>query len=299
MAALKKFLKGTKNKIKTSKSAKKSEDELDENEEFRKRKQQWQIDLEEMSEFLVIKSTEEQKQDGVSELIDTAFIDDRDGLPVLKAVFDLHHFQTDDVTVEIENDQLLLVAQCNDDSRECSFFRKTMIRRLDLPKYVETRQLKCYLSPTNILTLEMPFHLPAQKKPSGPGIVPIEYDSLGRRKIKLRVPIGKEFVSDEVEVNMTDGQHLTIKACYNEEVGHYGSEITRRCIDKTFKLPDKLIGKVEAVDYYLAADGTLNIEIYLKKEQSYKCQISREEIITDVKDDSISAAESELEESLD
>ena len=52
-----------------------------------------------MSEFLVLKSTEEQKEEGVDEPVDTAFIEDRDGMPILKASFDVHHFKTDEVTV--------------------------------------------------------------------------------------------------------------------------------------------------------------------------------------------------------
>jgi len=54
-----------------------------------------------MSEFLVLKSTEEQKEDGVDEPVDTAFIEDRDGMPILKASFDVHHFKTDEVTCVI------------------------------------------------------------------------------------------------------------------------------------------------------------------------------------------------------
>ena len=94
-----------------------------------------QKDLEEMSDFLVIKSTEEQRAEGIESPVDTTYIDDRDGLPILKAVFDIHHFQPDDVTLTVENTsseqdndgpqrQLVLFAQLTDDSRECSLFKK-------------------------------------------------------------------------------------------------------------------------------------------------------------------------------
>jgi len=97
-----------------------------------------QKDLEEMSDFLVIKSTEEQRAEGVEDPVDTAYIDDRDGLPILKAVFDIHHFQPDDVTITVGNTssesndggaqrQLVLFAQLTDDSRECSLFKKVCI----------------------------------------------------------------------------------------------------------------------------------------------------------------------------
>ena len=94
-----------------------------------------QKDVEEMSDFLVLKSTEEQRAEGVESPLDTAYIDDRDGLPILKAVFDIHHFQPDDVMLTVENAesdesdgeaqrQLVLCAQLTDDSRECSLFKK-------------------------------------------------------------------------------------------------------------------------------------------------------------------------------
>ena len=43
---------------------------------------------------------------------------------------------------------------------------------------------------------------------------------------------------------MADGQQIKVTASYDEVIGNYGSEVTKRCIDKTFKLPKKLIGKV-------------------------------------------------------
>ena len=91
-----------------------------------------------MSDFLVIKSTEEQRAEGVESPVDTTYIDDRDGLPILKAVFDIRHFQPDDVTLTVENisgeqneggaqRQLVLFAQLTDDSRECSLFKKARV----------------------------------------------------------------------------------------------------------------------------------------------------------------------------
>ena len=43
-------------------------------EELERRKQIWQEELDTMSEFLVIKSTEEQREEGVERLVDTAFV---------------------------------------------------------------------------------------------------------------------------------------------------------------------------------------------------------------------------------
>ena len=51
-----------------------------------------------MSEFLLIKSSEEQllSEDSGSP-VDTAYVTERDGLPILRAVFDVHHFHPDEV----------------------------------------------------------------------------------------------------------------------------------------------------------------------------------------------------------
>ena len=69
-----------------------------------------QEELESMSEFLVIKSAQEQREEGVEQPVDTAYIGERDGMPVLKAVFDVHHFHTDDIELCVENDELTLEA---------------------------------------------------------------------------------------------------------------------------------------------------------------------------------------------
>ena len=43
-------------------------------EEFERKKKEWQEELDDMSEFLLLKSTEEQKEEGVEHPVDTAFI---------------------------------------------------------------------------------------------------------------------------------------------------------------------------------------------------------------------------------
>ena len=67
-----------------------------------------------MSEFLVIKSAQEQREDGVGQPVDTAYIGERNGMPVLKAAFDVHHFKTNDIELCVENDELSLEAVCTE-----------------------------------------------------------------------------------------------------------------------------------------------------------------------------------------
>jgi len=82
-----------------------------------------------------------------------------------------------------------------------------MIRRIDLPDYAETRWMRCRLGGTadtaSRLTIELPFHLPPQRRPTpGPGIVPIVTDADGRRLIRFAVPIGPDFTVDEIAVEV-------------------------------------------------------------------------------------------------
>ena len=82
-----------------------------------------------------------------------------------------------------------------------------MLRRIDLPDFVETRWMYCQLGRTtdtaSRLTIELPFHLPPQRRPTpGPGIVPIVTDANGHRLIRFAVPIGPDFTVDEIAVEV-------------------------------------------------------------------------------------------------
>jgi len=82
-----------------------------------------------------------------------------------------------------------------------------MLRRVDLPDFVDTRRMHCRLGRSadtaSRLVVELPFHLPPQRRPTpGPGIVPIVTDADGRRLIRFAVPIGPDFTVDEVAVEV-------------------------------------------------------------------------------------------------
>lgn len=253
-----------------------------------------QEDLDEMSEFLVLKSTETQKAEGVTHPVDTAYIDDRDGMPILKAVFDVSQFRPEDVHLDASDDQLVLIARGTDDSRECSIFRKTMIRKLDLPKYVEAKMMHCELSKDGVLTVEMPFHLPAQRRPSGPSVVPIITDDDGRRRIRFSAHIGPDFTADDVQVELLEGNQLQMTAFYDAEIGYYGSQVTQRRLQRTFRLPQRV--KVDAVHHSLSPDGFLKFEIVLVKEGPYKCDVTTEELVGEDKAEGGEEPEAEAEE---
>ena len=56
-----------------------------------------QEELEQMSEFLVLKSTQQQKFEGVGQPVDTAYIDYKEGQPILRACFDIKYFKPEEV----------------------------------------------------------------------------------------------------------------------------------------------------------------------------------------------------------
>lgn len=284
MAVFKKFLSATKNKMKSSnikvEGGPGPSCTQEEEEEFEARKHEWQEELDQMSDFLVLKSTEEQKDDGVEQPVDTAYIDDRDGMPMLKAVFDVHHFKPEEVQLSVEDGQLTLLAQCFDD-RESAVFKKTMIRKLDLPKYVDHKMLHCDLSKEGVLTIEMPFHLPPQRRPQGPSVVPIVNEVDGTRKIRLAFMIGPDFTADDVKIEK-NGQHLVVTASYDAEIGVYGFQVTQREFRKELRLPQHC--DVERVDHSLTPEGKLYVDLTLKNGKPYKCEVTTEELPVNAED---------------
>lgn len=246
-----------------------------EDEQFAAKKQQWQEELEGMSDFLVLKSTEEQRAEGVEQPVDTAYVEDKDGMPILKAVFDVSHFKPDDIQYNIENDQLTIEGTDIDD-RPDAVFRKTMIRKMDLPKNVDSKLVQYSLSTDGkILTVTMPFHLPPQRRPTGPNVVPITEHPDGTRRIRLAFMIGPEFTNDDITLE-TNGRKLLIKAAYNEDVGQYGKQVSGRDLRREYHLPDYV--DPDIVNHVLSPDGRLFVEIILKKEKRYKCEVTTEDL---------------------
>jgi hypothetical protein len=68
-----------------------------------------------------------------------------------------------------------------------------------------------------------------------------------------------------------------VTARYEAEIGHYGTEVTQRRLERAFRLPDVSL-EWDNVDYQLDADGRLNIEIRLAPARPYKCDQSVEEL---------------------
>lgn len=244
-----------------------------EDEEFEKRKQEWQSELEQMSEFLVIKSTQEQQEEGASSPVDSAFIEDKDGMPFLKVIFDVKFFKEEDINVKIEDNQLIMTAK-NLEDKEDRTYTRTIIRRVELPEHVDTKMMQSEIR-NGQLHIDMPFHLPPSKKPDGPNIFPILTDSEGRKKIRVIVFIGPDFTTDDVKV-ATNGKHLEISASYDAEIGKYGRQIQQREFKREYMLPEHL--EADHVDHELSDDGRLLIDIHLKDDKPYRCTISAEEI---------------------
>jgi len=78
--------------------------------------------------------------------------------------------------------------------------------------------MHCELSKDGLLTIEMPFHLPAQRRPSGPSVVPIVTDDDGRRRIRFSMLIGPDFTMDDVQVQF-DGLQFKVYIIYDHFQG--------------------------------------------------------------------------------
>ena len=153
--------------------------------------------------------------------------------------------------------------------------RKQCLEEIDLPKHVDPKMMHCELSRNGILTVEMPFHLPPQRKPHGPNIFPVLEDKDGRRKIRLGFIIGTEFTTDDIKVE-NNGRRLMITAAYDAEVGKYGRMVNKRELRRQYMLPENL--HVDTVKHSLSPDGKLYIEIVLKDETPYKCEVTTEDL---------------------
>ena len=193
----------------------------------------------------------------------------------MKAVFDVHYFSPNEVFLSIEDNQLILEASSLD-NRQDRVYKKTMHRTIDIPTHAYSKLMHCALSKNGILTIEMPFHLPPQRKPHGPNVVPIIDDIDGRRKIRLGFMIGTEFTSDDIKVEKCGDNSITICAAYDIEVGKYGQMRNKRELKRDYKLPKTL--KIDSVKHSLSPDGKLYIEIILCNESPYKCRITTEDV---------------------
>ncbi len=232
-----------------------------------------QDELEEMSEFLLIKSFNEQAEEGEEQPVDTAFIEDRQGTPYLKACFDVKHFKPEEVDVRIEDGTLVVTAQGVED-KEDRVYRKTLVRQIELPEQVNTDLLHTDISKGGLLTIEMPFVLREQPKPPGPNVFPIVTDPDGKRKLQLDIFIGTEFTDDEIKVE-SNGTHLFINAGYDAEIGKYGKQVRQREFKREYILPEHL--QVDHVESKL--DGPkLLVQIYLKEDKPYRCTVTAEDV---------------------
>ena len=244
--------------------------------ESAKRRQEWQDEMQEISEeFLLLKSTNEQQEEGMHPIVDSATVCDVDDLPTLRLTFDVHSFRIDDVILDVKENLLTLEAS-GEDEKNIALYRKKMLRKVELPPCVDSKHMYCDLTPTGFLYIMMPLYLPPQRRPSGMGVAPVITDANGLRKIRLSFPLGEEFTSDDVMVQLND-RLLTIRASYCAMYGKYGRQMASREIFREFRLPNNL--DVERVDHYLSVGGRLYLEITLKKlDQHYRCHLTAEEL---------------------
>lgn len=156
--------------------------------------------------------------------------------------------------------------------REDKTYRKKIIRKLNLPKFVDPKMMRCEMSEQGIVTVEMPFHLPPVKKPEGPNVYPIMTDADGRRKICLAFSVGLSFTSDNITVD-TDGQRLSIRASRAAIFDKYGQVTPGPDLKKEFILPDYI--EVDNLSHVFT-DGKLTIDVFLKDEKE-TCEEPREE----------------------
>jgi len=70
---------------------------------------------------------------------------------------------------------------------------------------------------------------------------------------------------------------VQVKARYEAEIGHYGTEVTQRRLERVFRVPDISL-EWDKVEHHLDPDGRLNIAISLVPARPYKCDQTVEEL---------------------
>ena len=180
------------------------------------------------------------------------------------------------MNVSVENNHLYIDAQHEEDKGE-RIYKKTLLRKLELPVHVDPRNIWCTKTKKGVLTIEMPLHLAPKHRPSGPNVFPIVDDSSGRRHLRIVVFIGKEFTSEDVSV-VTNGRRLKLKAAYNADVGKYCQQVNLREFCREYQLPENI--EIDDVNTVLTPDGRLFVDVLLVDEPSFRCQVTSEEVVT-------------------
>lgn len=196
------------------------------------------------------------------------------GLPVLKAVFDVQHFTREEIELNVVDDQLVVEATSVIE-KEDRTYTKRLMRKLDVPKFVDAKMMHADVQ-NGVLTVEMPFHLPPQRKPKGINVFPIVSDADGRRKIRLAIHIGSDFTNDDLQVRC-EGRRLIIRASYEAEIGKTGHHVTEREFKREYILPERI--EVASMRSALTPEGKLFIELLLKDDAPFRAQVEAEEIM--------------------
>ncbi len=201
------------------------------------------------------------------------FVEERNGIPVLKAVFDFTQLKPDEINVSIEGRTFTATAR-HTEEKPLSRDTKTMIRKFEIPTQVIPELITTEVE-DGFLKIEMPLGLPIQnKKPPGSHIYPITQDSNGKRKIQVPLTIGTGFTNDDVSVKCI-GRHLYINASHPDETGKDGQEVRPKDFEQEYILPEH-----HCVDYtsFTLDAGELIVDIFLMDEKPFKSKVVVEDL---------------------
>ena len=120
---------------------------------------------------------------GKQKPVDTAEVEEYNGLPVIAFRFDISQFPEEVVNVCVEKDILYIDAQHEVDKGE-RIYKKTLLRKMELPEHVDPRNVWCTKDRYGTLTIEMPLHLAPKRRPDGPNVFPIVEDLNGKRHLR-------------------------------------------------------------------------------------------------------------------
>ncbi|CAD5126151.1 DgyrCDS14319 [Dimorphilus gyrociliatus] len=184
----------------------------------------------------------------------TAFVSNRNGLPVMTYQFEIEEFDEDSMNLTIEENKLVLEVDRT--------FRKKIIRKVDIPEQVNSKQMFRQVD-GKIIRVEMPLHLPPRNAPCPPGSIPILTSPDGRRVISLQTKLSSDLCEENLKVfiDENDKSIVRVRGNYQEMVGERSTHTFKKSISKDFKLQNDL--KISSISHSVEND-LLKVEITLE-----------------------------------
>lgn len=247
------------------------------------RRQEWEMEISRMrDEFFSLRPMEMStgtNRMGTIERVDkmkTVYVTGKDGSPRFKVRFDVHEFQPNEISVQTQENHLIVKA-LHEEKTGTTTIKRQFSRQVDVPKNVDGKGLQASVTKDGILIIDGPVRAPDYEavqdhntsigsitpsaffaNPSGIGPIITRPD--GTRELRLEIEVGKNYKPEDISVKTVDAK-IVIHARHEEKIGNRTSFSE---FNKEYVLPDTV--DPFTVNSYLLETGKLVIEAPLQPE---------------------------------